>query len=342
MQREPIVFVGTSDLSGHFRGKSFPLADLTSRLERGVGLAPTNMFISAFGPIQVTTFGTVGEVFLVPDPATRVLVPFEEGPAEYFFVGDIRTAQGEPWNFCPREVLRRALQRLEREVGVQLLATFEQELTYSGGAGDKWQPYDLSSYRRQGFFGEALLAAMRQVGVIPDSFLAEFGPQQYEVTVAPAKGIRAADDAVITRQLAHAVAWRLGQRVSFAPIHEPERYRQRYPHPFQFPGQGRAAGSVRCEAAVAHLPHGRSIPRGHPASPAGAMRGDDAVGRLLLPSAPESLGAGAGRLGAPRSRRGGADLSALGHRSGAARAAIQRGISRRRRDGESRILRSRC
>jgi glutamine synthetase len=221
MQREQIVFVGTSDLSGHFRGKSFPLADLPSRLERGVGLAPTNIFISAFGPIQVTTFGTVGEVFLVPDAATRVLVPFEGGAAEYFFLGDIKTAQGTPWDFCPRHVLRRALHRLEREAGVHMLATFEQEFTYSGGAGEKWQPYDLSAFRRQGPFGEALLAALRQVGVIPDSFLAEFGPQQYEVTVAPAKGLRAADDAVITRQLAHAVAFRLGERVSFAPIHDP-------------------------------------------------------------------------------------------------------------------------
>jgi glutamine synthetase len=220
MQREQIVFVGTSDLSGHFRGKSFPLADLPARLERGVGLAPTNIFISAFGPIQVTTFGTVGEVFLVPDPETRVLVPFEGGPAEYFFLGDIKTAQGAPWDFCPRHVLRRALNRLERESGVHLLAAFEQEFTYSGGAGEKWQPYDLGAYRRQGSFGEALLAAMRLVGVIPDSFLAEFGPQQYEVTVAPAKGMRAADDAVITRQLAHAVAFRLGERVSFAPIHD--------------------------------------------------------------------------------------------------------------------------
>jgi len=221
MQREQIVFVGTSDLSGHFRGKSFPLADLPARLQRGVGLAPTNIFISAFGPIQVTTFGTLGEVFLVPDPDTRVLVPFDEGTAEYFFLGDIITVQGKPWNLCPRDVLRRALHRLQREAGVQLLATFEQEFTYSAGAGEKWQPYDLSAYRRQGPFGETLLAAMRQVGVIPDSFLAEFGPQQYEVTVAPAKGLRAADDAVITRQLAHAVAFRLGERVSFSPIHDP-------------------------------------------------------------------------------------------------------------------------
>jgi glutamine synthetase len=54
MQREQIVFVGTSDLSGHFRGKSFPVAELPARLERGVGLAPTNMFISAFGAIKLT------------------------------------------------------------------------------------------------------------------------------------------------------------------------------------------------------------------------------------------------------------------------------------------------
>src|SRR3984957_19177684 len=112
MRREPIAFVGTSDLSGHFRGKSFPLADLPARLERGVGLAPTNIFISAFGPIQMTTFGTLGEVFLVPDPETRVLVPFGEGPPEYFFLGDIKTARGTPWDFCPRHVLRRALHRL--------------------------------------------------------------------------------------------------------------------------------------------------------------------------------------------------------------------------------------
>ena len=221
MQREQIVFVGTSDLSGHFRGKSFPAADLPAKLLRGVGLAPTNIFLSAIGPIQVTTFGTKGEVFLVPDPATRVFVPFEGSAAEYFFLGDIRTLEGAPWEFCPRHVLRRALDRLERETGLRLLATFEQEFIYSGVAAHPWQPFELDAYRRQGVFGEALLAAMRQVGVIPDSFLSEFGAQQFEVTSAPAVGMRAADEAVITRELAQAVAFRLGHRVSFTPIPEP-------------------------------------------------------------------------------------------------------------------------
>jgi glutamine synthetase len=221
LQREQIVFVGTCDLSGHFRGKSFPAADLSVRLKRGVGLAPTNIFISAFGPIQMTTFGTVGEVFLIPDPETRVFVAFDGGAPEYFFLGDIKAADGSPWNFCPRHILRRALERLASETSVRLLASFEQEFTYSGVPAESWQPYSLDAFRQQGLFGEALLAAMRQVGVMPDSFLAEFGAQQYEVTSAPALGLRAADDAVVTRQLVQAVAFRLGHRASFCPIPEP-------------------------------------------------------------------------------------------------------------------------
>ena len=133
MQREQIAFVGTSDLSGHFRGKSFPAADLAARLERGVGLAPTNIFLSAFGPIQMTTFGTQGEVFLIPDASTRVLVPFEGSTAEYFFLGDIITLEGSPWDFCPRHVLRRALEELKRETGLCLLASLELVFIYSGG-----------------------------------------------------------------------------------------------------------------------------------------------------------------------------------------------------------------
>jgi glutamine synthetase len=221
MQREPIVFVGTSDLSGHFRGKSFPVAELAARLERGVGLAPTNMFISAFGPIHVTPFGNRGEVFLIPDPDTRVHVPFEGSTSEFFYLGDIRTAEGEPWAFCPRQVLRRALARLEQETGLSLLSTFEQEFLYDGVPAEPWFPYELHSYRRQGPFGEALLAALRQAGVVPDSFLAEFGPQQFEVTCAPAPGLRSADDAVITRELTRAVAFRLGHQVSFTPLPTP-------------------------------------------------------------------------------------------------------------------------
>ncbi len=80
----------------------------------------------------MTAFGTVGEVFLVPDPSTRVYVPFDGSPAEYFFLGDIRTPGGAPWDFCPRQVLRRALAVCIAKPDCGCSRAFEQEFTYSG------------------------------------------------------------------------------------------------------------------------------------------------------------------------------------------------------------------
>ena len=42
------------------------------------------------------------------------------------------------------------------------------------------------------------------------------------MTIAPARGLRAADEAVIARELARAVAHRLGHRAIFAPILDPD------------------------------------------------------------------------------------------------------------------------
>jgi len=221
MEPERIAFVGVSDLSGHFRGKSFPLADLAQRLERGVGLAPSNIMMSAFGPIHETPYGTAGEVLLVPAPETRVEVDFDDGPPEIFFCGDIVTLEGAAWGGCPRGFLKRGLEALEREAGLRLFSAFEQELVYTGAAGTPL-PYTLDALRRQGRFGETLLAALRQAGITPDSFLAEYGPRQYEVTVKPAIGVAAADHAVAVRELARAAAFRLGHRAIFAPILTPD------------------------------------------------------------------------------------------------------------------------
>jgi glutamine synthetase len=65
------------------------------------------------------------------------------------------------------------------------------------------------------------MAALRTAGLKPDSFLPEYGARQYEATVAPEPGVRAADAAVVLREMARAVAWRLGQRAIFAPMLTP-------------------------------------------------------------------------------------------------------------------------
>jgi glutamine synthetase len=221
VQREPLVFVGTCDLAGIVRGKGFPAAELPGRLRKGIGLTHSNIMMSAFGPIYETPFGTEGDLMLVPDPSTKVEVEFPENAAERFYLGDVLNTDETPWECCPRDFLRRALAALEKEAGLTLLAAFEQEFVYTGVEHRPGATYALDAWRRQDAFGEHYMAALRAAGLTPDSFLPEYGARQYEVTIAPARGLRAADEAVIQREMARAVAHRLGHRAIFAPILDP-------------------------------------------------------------------------------------------------------------------------
>ncbi len=222
MIREKLIFVATCEIAGRVRGKGFPASELASRLLTGVGWVPTNTMITALGPIGDTPFGATGDLILVPDPATEVDVDFGDGSAaEHFFLGDIRNTDGTPWECCPRDFLRRALKALKNATGLDLFAAFEHEFVYTGVDDAVGSPYSLDAWRRQGAFGETLIAAMRKANVPPDSFLPEYAKRQYEVTSAPALGMKAADDAVRVREMARAAAFRLGHRATFAPILDP-------------------------------------------------------------------------------------------------------------------------
>ena len=223
MIREELVFVATCDISGHVRGKGFPLPALPDRLGKGIGWTGSNLMMSPQGPIWDTPFGTAGDLMIVPDPAAEVRVDFADGsPVEHFFLGDIRTTDGRPWECCPREFLRRAAHELDELSGLRLIAAFEQEFVYTGLDDRPGDAYALGAFRRQGSFGETFIAALRAAGPVPDSFLAEYGPRQFEVTVAPQPALTAADHAVITREMARAVAQRLGHRVTFSPKPDPD------------------------------------------------------------------------------------------------------------------------
>ncbi len=65
-------------------------------------------------------------------------------------------------------------------------------------------------------------AELRAAGILPDSFLPEYAPRQFELTVKPRVGVRAADDAVLVREVVRACAARRGSRVIFAPMIEPD------------------------------------------------------------------------------------------------------------------------
>jgi glutamine synthetase len=203
MFREELIFVATCDISGLVRGKGFPGRELPLRLKKGVGWTGSNLMMSPFGPIWDTPFGTAGDFMIVPDPAAEVRVDFGDGSAiEHFFLGDICNTDGSPWECCPRDFLRRAVQELEEVAGLGLIAAFEQEFLYTGTSDRPGDAYALGAFRRQGTFGESFVAALRTAGVSPDTFLA--------------------DHAVITREMARAVAHRLGHSVVFSPKPDPD------------------------------------------------------------------------------------------------------------------------
>jgi len=219
MRREELIFVGTCDIAGHVRGKGFPVTDFESRRNKGVGWTHSNLMQTAFGPILDTPFGTAGDLMIIPDPAAMVRVDFADGSAvEQFCLGDIRNTDGTPWECCPRDFLSRARAALADQDGLNLIAAFEQEFVYTGLEERPGDPYSLNVFRRQGTFGEVFTGALQTAGLTPDSFLAEYGPRQLEVTITPQATMIAADQAVILREIARAVAFRMGYRVIFSPM----------------------------------------------------------------------------------------------------------------------------
>jgi glutamine synthetase len=155
----------------------------------------------------------------MPDPATKVRVEFGDGsPPEHFYLCDVVNTDCTPWDCCPRNFLKRALAALEQETGLHLLGALEQEFVYSGAEANTAGAYSLGSVRRHGEFGAAFLHALRMVGVDVDSYMPEFGVQQYEVTYRPSDPVRAADCALVVREIARATAHRLGHKATFAPM----------------------------------------------------------------------------------------------------------------------------
>lgn len=218
MNGEPLVYACVGDLSGKVRGKGFPAARLPDRLRRGVGWTPTNIQITCFDTIAVSPYGSFGDVVLWPLPDTEVRVDFGEGrPLEHFFLGEITHTDGRPWEGCLRTLLRTTLERFTDRTGLTIQAAFEHELMLKGERATG-AAFSLDGFRRAKRLGETFMGALRDAGMAPDSFLREYGRQQYEVTVEPAPALRATDHALVLRELAHAAALACGEAITFTPL----------------------------------------------------------------------------------------------------------------------------
>lgn len=223
MNREPITMVCYTDIAAQVRGKGFPTRLLKRRLATGIGWTPTNIMITALGPIADTPWGPFGDLILMPDCDTEVRVDFGDGaPGEHFYLSDVLHADGRPWECCPRSFLRRAVAALREEAGVVPHVSFEHEFIYTGANERAGDGYALDAIRRHGEFGEVFMAALTAAGIEADSYLPEYAGGQFEVTYPASDAQSACDRAVVLRELARSAAFRLGHRASFAPRFSPD------------------------------------------------------------------------------------------------------------------------
>lgn len=278
MIREPMIFVATSDIAGKLRGKAFPAADRERRMRKGVGWTPTNVQITCFDAIAESPYGALDDLLLIPDPETETQLDFGDGtPAEHLFLGDILCLDETPWECCTRSILKSALARLKAVSGLTLTVAFEHEFQLLGAHRPLGDAYTRAGYRENAVFGESLMGALRAAGLVPDTFMKEYGVDQYEVTVGPRPALRAADEAVLLRDVTQTVARRLGDRATFTPMRAPEGV-----------GNGVHIHMSLCEENGAPAtydpngPHGLSQKAG--AFSAGILRHVDAILALTAPS----------------------------------------------------------
>jgi glutamine synthetase len=215
------------DHGGIVRGKSSSLAKLPDRLMTGIGHTLAMMAMSMMDTLQpVDGMGPVGEVRLVPDPATYVTLPYAPGAGA--MLADLVQPDGTPWDGCARTFLKQAIAALAAE-GYGLSAAFEPEFTVGrreagpDGGPDILAPVDDSlCYSATGFhqahdFVMELMQAFEAQGLQVEHYYPELGDGQHEVSIRHAPALRAADNQVLYRETVRGVAFRRGLWASLAP-----------------------------------------------------------------------------------------------------------------------------
>lgn len=211
------------DVSGVARTKAVHVSQLPDKLREGVALTRAQMAINLLEDlVPIEGMEPVGEIRLVPDPATFTLLPWAPGSAS--LLCDQLDHDRQDWGACPRSYLKAAVERAAA-MGIGVQASFENEWYLARREADTWVPSDLADHAPvYSAIGHDLHAdvmlevanALEAQGMVVESAINEYGPGQQEIAIAHAPALTAADHQMKFRDTVRGVALRHGLYASFA------------------------------------------------------------------------------------------------------------------------------
>jgi glutamine synthetase len=196
-----------------------PLAHLATLLHTGAGFSGPS--IAGTG---LPRMGPRSEYYGRGDPATARALPWMPGYARIVCDGFVA---GEPFDACPRQVLRRQIARLA-ERGWTLQTGIEPEFFLLRRTAQGFEPadpldrlakpsYDLKSLARQHDFLADLVSGLRACGLDVFQTDHEDAQGQYEINFLHDEALASADTLMLFKQAAHALAERDGNVFSMMP-----------------------------------------------------------------------------------------------------------------------------
>jgi glutamine synthetase len=209
------------------RGKSSHVENLEARLTSGIGLTVAMQAMNSLDQLQaVEGMGPVGEVRLMPDPDTFVVLPY--APRSATMLTDLVKLDGEPWEACPRSFLKRQIARAQGH-GLQLKAAFESEWSLALRVDDRYVPIDETLYassigmQTAATIVDEIVESLGKQGMHVELYHPELGHGQQELSIRYAPALRAADNQILYRETVRAVAYKNGYFASFAPKPWPDQ-----------------------------------------------------------------------------------------------------------------------
>ncbi len=209
------------DHSGAARIKAVPLTGLARAARSGLGFSPVLDAFTSVGGIDGASplASPEGDLRMVPDLDRLAVLPVPNGWA--WAPGDRFHQDGTVYACCQRSFARAQLAACLSE-GISALMAFEVEWMVGrddadfhpavGGTG-----YGLSRFLEAADYVRDVADSLEAAGVRVEQIHPEFGPAQFEVSVAAQDPVSAADTSVLVKLIISAVSARHGMRATFAP-----------------------------------------------------------------------------------------------------------------------------